>query len=229
MIIQYIEVKELFEEFNEVIAKAEDIVIFSRDIELQKKEREVLAKFIEKSEKLKNENKYRFSEPELNLILCLIISADTIKTELSMIICLKNGEMDAAWACLIQAQNLISIVACNHPISDGKYLNRYRSKLDSFEKLLFPRMMFASAGGIIKKTRCSICGLEYEDCEHLKGKMYFGELCVREIHEIDLEEVSMVENPASKLCRQLTTYRNGKTVDVLTLLEKTNGNNVKKC
>lgn len=224
MNIHFIEVKEILEEFNQVIAKAENIAIYSRDIELQKKEREKLSKFIKKAEKLIKENKEKYSEPELNLILCLILSAESIDSELSMIICLKNGEMDAAWASLIRAQKLISVVATNHPISDGNYLQGLLSKLDAFEKLLFPRMMFASTGGIIKKTRCNICGLEYENCEHLKGKMYKGELCVREIHEIDLEEVSLVENPADKLCRQLEVEYNGKMVDILTLKEKTTGN-----
>lgn len=225
MIIQFVEVKDLLEEFNAIIATAENIAIFTRDIELQKKEVENLTEFIKKSEKLKTENKKIFTEPELNLILCLIISADVIKSELSMIINLKNNEMDTAWACLISAQTSISIVASNHPFSNGEYLNWYLSKLEAYERFLFPKMMFASTGGIIKKTRCNICGLEYEECDHLKGKMYKGELCVCEIHEIDLEEVSMVKNPASKLCRQLSVERDGKMVDTLTLTEKTTGNN----
>ena len=226
MIIQFIEVKNLLEEFNKIITNSENIAIFTRDIELQKKEVDNLKNFIEKSEKLKTENKERFTEPELNLILCLIISADVIKSELSMVLSLKNNEMDAAWASLIYAQTSIPIVMRNHPFSNGEYLNGYLSKLDAYERFLFPKMMFSSYGGIIKKTRCNICGLEYEECEHLKGKMYNGELCVREIHEVDLEEVSLVENPASKLNRHLTVERNGKMVDILTLTKKTTGNNV---
>lgn len=218
MIIQFVEVKELFEEFNEKIAIAERIAIFSTDINLQTTQKETLNDFVEKANRIKNENKERFSNQELNLILCLIFSTNTIIAELSMVICLKNGDMDSAWASLIQAQTQISIVASNHPFSDGKYLNGYLQKLDAFEKLLFPKMSFASTGGIIKKTKCTICGLEYEDCEHIKGKMYKGELCVREIHEIELEEVSLVENPANKMCRQLSTVWNGKTVNVLTLI-----------
>lgn len=217
MMIMLNEVKELFEKFNDVIAHAQDIAIFTRDIELQKSEVAVLRRFIDKSEKLKDENKDKFSEPELNLILCFILSADTISKELSMIICLKNGQMDTAWTCLVQAQTQIAIVARNHPLNEERHWNGYLAKLDAFEKLLFPKMMFASTGGIFKKTCCSICKLEYEDCKHLKGKMYSGELCVREIHDMDIEEVSIVENPANKLCRQLGVPRNGKTVDVLTL------------
>lgn len=218
MIIQFIEVKELFDEFNDIIHKAERIAVFTTDINLQIAEKETLMNFIEKADKIKNENKERFSNPELNFILCLIFSTNAIIAELSMVICLKNGDMDSAWANLIQAQNQVSIVASNHPFSDGTYLNGYLQKLDAFEKILFPKMSFASTGGIIKKTRCTLCGLDYEDCEHIKGKMYKGELCVREIHEIELEEVSLVKNPANKLCRQLSTERDGKKVNVLTLI-----------
>lgn len=218
MIIQFIEVKELFEEFNDRISKAERIAVFTTDINLQITEKETLMDFVEKADKIKNENKERFSNQELNFILCLIFNTNAIIAELSMVICLKNGDMDSAWKNLIQAQNQISIVASNHPFSDGMYLNGYLQKLNAFEKILFPKMLFASTGGIIKKTRCTLCGLDYEDCEHIKGKMYKGELCVREIHEIELEEVSLVKNPANKLCRQLSTERDGKTVNVMTLI-----------
>lgn len=218
MIIQYLEVKNLFDEFNNVIERADRIAIFTRDIELQKDQVDKLSDFVEKATKLKNENKEKFSEPELNLILCLIISADAVKSEISMIISLKNNEMAIAWGHLVQAQNSVSIVARNHPISDGEYLNGYVSKLESFEKTLFPKMMFASTGGIIKKSICRICGTDYEECDHIKGKMYKGELCVREIHEMELEEVSLVENPANKLCRQLKVDFEGKNVDTFTLV-----------
>lgn len=221
MVLQSKEVKELFDEFNALISNSQNVAIFTRDIDLQNGELKILNNFIEKAEKLKKENREIYTESELNLILCLIISADTIKSELNMLINLKEGNMDAAWACLVRAQYQTAIVANNHPFSDGKYLHGYLSKLDAYEKILFPKMMFASTGGIIKETKCSICHKDYEECDHLKGKMYGGELCVREIHEIDLEEVSLVENPANKLCRIISTERNGKSVDILTLKEKT--------
>lgn len=49
-------------------------------------------------------------------------------------------------------------------------------------------------------------------------------MCVRMITEMELEEVSLVDIPANKQCRVLTTTYNGKTVDSLTLreVEKTN-------
>lgn len=224
MIIISPSVKGILDEFNILIHQSQDIAIFTRNIELQKQEQNNLNCFIEKANKLAKKNKKKISELELNLISCLIFSANAIKNELSMLVNLKEGEMSAAWNDLIRAQNEISIVACNHPFSDGKYLNGYLSRLDAYEKLIFPQMTYASVGGIIKESKCSICNKDYEECEHLKGKMYNGKLCVRKIHKLELEEVSIVENPANKLCRGLTIERDGKSVDVLTLLEKTKEN-----
>ena len=226
MIISNFEVKSLFDDFNKLIVKAEKIAVFTRNIELQNEQINKLSEFIENATKLKNQNKEKFSEPELNLILCLIISADAVKSEISMVISLKNNEMHIAWGHLVQAQNSVSIVARNHPMNDGEYLNGYVAKLNAFEKTLFPSFIFASTGGIIKKSICGICKSDYEECDHIKGTMYFGELCVREIHEMELEEVSLVKNPADKMCIQLSVDFEGKSVDPFTLVEKTTGNTV---
>ncbi|MFT3844747.1 MAG: hypothetical protein QM725_06830 [Lacibacter sp.] len=216
MIIQFIEVKELLEEFNQVVERSQNIAIYTRDIELQKSEIQTLTAFIEKSSSLKRTNKDKYSEAELNLILFIIYSTDAVKSELEMIVSLKENKMNFAWSSLVQAQTQISIAALNHPFNKD-YLNGYISRLEDYEKLLFPKMIFASTGYLIKKTKCTICELEYEDCNHLKGKFYKGELCVREIHEAELEEISLVENPANKLCRALSATFDGKEVDPFTL------------
>lgn len=227
MIIENVEIECLIEEFNRVISKSEDIAIFTRDIDLQKEEKETLNAFIQKTETIRKSKTKNYSEPELNLILCMIISVETLLNEISMLINLKEGNMDAAWEHLIIAQNKTSIVACNHPLNSENNLKGYLARLDAYEKVIFPKMMFASIGGIIRETKCSICKDDYEECDHIKGKMHNGELCVREIHKIELEEVSIVEKPANKLCRITTIERNGKNVDVLTLKE-INKDNSKK-
>jgi hypothetical protein len=226
MIIQFLEIKELLDEFNDIAANAQYLAFFTRSIELQKKEVEKINFFTERATELKNSNKGRFSEPELNLILFFIIYIEAIKSELIFLISLKEGQMDVAWERLIHAQTQVSIASSNNPFNKED-LNNYTLRLDAYEKLLFPRMVFHSVGGIIRKAKCSICGSEYDDCHHLKGKMYKGELCVREIHEMDLEEVSTVDNPANKLCRCLSIQENGIEIDWLTLKEKTLSDKIK--
>lgn len=214
MIIINIEVKNIFEEFDVIAENAQNIAIFTRDIELQKNEVLTINLFIEKIDSLLL--KTGLIEEELNLLLFLKFTIESVLLEIQMIICLKENKIDLAWSALIQAQGQISIATKNHPFNPSN-LDGFINRLNLYEKLLFPKMMFASVGGIIKKTKCTICELEYEECEHMKGKFYSGKLCLREIQEMELEEASIVENPASKMNRILTTTHNGKTVDVFTL------------
>jgi len=59
-----------------------------------------------------------------------------------------------------------------------------------------------SPGIIIKRACCSICqtkvGVRWP-CGHISGEIYGGELCVQDIKEWEVTEVSMVERPASLL------------------------------
>ena len=74
---------------------------------------------------------------------------------------------------------------------------------------------------LLKKV--TICNENYNKCNHIKGKLYNGELCARET-EMELEEISFVDTPANKLCKILKITHNGKTVDILTLREEKSTN-----
>jgi len=136
-----------------------------------------------------------------------------------MLINIKEDRMDEAWGNLVNAQDIYGTVVRNY-LFEFETANGYVERLEAYEKLLFPKMFFASVGGIIKKSNCSICKEPYSKCEHIKGRLYNGELCVREITEMELEEGSLVDVPANKHCRMLTTTYDGKTVDLLTLREE---------
>lgn len=60
-----------------------------------------------------------------------------------------------------------------------------------------------SVGVVIKARLCSICGNDPEDCEHIKGLHYEGQLCVHQLTELDLQEVSLVARPAQPDARIL--------------------------
>jgi hypothetical protein len=53
-----------------------------------------------------------------------------------------------------------------------------------------------SPGYIIRKAECSVCGLDPEDCHHIRGRIYDGVRCHRRLVELDLLEVSFVGRPA---------------------------------
>jgi len=136
-----------------------------------------------------------------------------------MLVNIKEDKMSEAWGNLVNAQVTYGTVVRNYPFK-FETENGYVERLEMYEKLLFPKMFFSSVGGIIKKSNCSICKEPYSKCEHIKGRLYNGELCSREITEMKIEEASLVDIPANKHCRMLTTSYDGKTVDLLTLLEE---------
>lgn len=49
---------------------------------------------------------------------------------------------------------------------------------------------------IVRSAECSICRLDPEDCAHVTGRTYGGEICHRIITRADLIEVSLVGRPA---------------------------------
>jgi hypothetical protein len=211
-----ITINEIIIEFNKIIAVAQNKSIFARGIEIQKEEIEFLEEYNNKLGLLKKSFVENQLEYESNLIFCFEESVRTIQLELTMIVNLKEDKMDIAWDNLVDAQVSASTVVSNHP--NGQDLEGYLDKLRSYEIILFPKMMFASIGGIVKKSECSICNDSYGKCNHIKGKLYMGEMCCRVITEMVAEEFSIVENPANKHCRGLTldTDESGE-VDVLTL------------
>jgi len=113
-----------------------------------------------------------------------------------MIVNIKQDKMGEAWSNLVNAQVTYGTVVRNYPF-EVETANGYVERLEAYEKLLFPKMFFSSVGGIIKQRNCSICKETYSKCSHIKGRLYNGELCVREITEMELEEVSFVDIPAS--------------------------------
>jgi hypothetical protein len=208
---------ELLTEFNSLIQVSQNKAIFTRGIEIQKEEMEGLNNYLNdlQNRKLKYISEER--EQDANFVLYLEMSTKTIYKELSMLINLKEDRMANAWNDLIEAQILIGNVFRNHPLNADS-LKGYIQRLGVYEKLLFPQMTFSSVGGIIKKSECSICGADYDFCDHIKGNFYMGELCCRIIIEMELEEVSIVENPANKGCRALSIQdKNGVYVDIMTL------------
>lgn len=208
---------ELIEEFNEKIHATQKKAIFTRNIEIQKSECELLRLWQEDLEKTKIEYIAESREEESNFILLLICSIETIKQELCMLIQLKQGNMANAWDALITAQNLTQTVARNHPV-DGSYLSGYSERLHHYETILFPEMVFSSIGGIVEESECSICKGPYGECDHIKGYFYMGQVCSNIISRMNLKEVSIVENPANKHCRMMyVTDKNGDKIDLLTL------------
>ena len=186
-------------EFNEAVKETEVFLSIARASELQQAALEALEQLIPKIAKEKARAVKDKNEDYANMLLGCECVAAALIAELKMWILLKQEEPDAAWDQLVSAQNASSAAARAH---DGfSHLAIYHQRLESIEQLVFPSQVFLSVGIIVKRLECSICGCEYEDCEHLIGKPYMGQFCSVIIHKAELEEVSIVEKPADKRCR----------------------------
>ena len=208
--------KLLINDFNEAAAKAQKKAFITIGIEIQKEEIKSLERYRKELLNLKEDFKKQQLENEANLIYCIENSLSALQYELQMLVNIKEDKMSEAWGNLVNAQVIYGTVVSNSPFDLG---TGYLERLAAYEKLLFPNLFFQSAGGIIKKSHCSICNEKYGKCSHLKGKLYNGELCCRIVSEIELEEVSFVDNPADKHCRILTIEIDEKKIDIMTLRE----------
>lgn len=214
----------LIKVFNEIAAIAQRKAYITVGIEIQKEEIQTLKTYQDELNELKKEFIKMNLDNEANLVYCINSSLLALQYELQMLVNIKEDKMDEAWGNLVNAQVTYGTVARNYPFQ-FQASNGYMERLASYEKLLFPDLYFQSAGGLIRKSHCSICGESFSKCDHIKGKLYMGELCCRIITEMDLEEVSFVENPANKHCRVLTIESGGKTMDILTLREQSTSAN----
>jgi len=57
-----------------------------------------------------------------------------------------------------------------------------------------------SISGVVRESQCSICNADYAECNHIAGLDYEGSVCVNAIKNVDLFEVSVVEEPVNQHC-----------------------------
>lgn len=82
----------------------------------------------------------------------------------------------------------------------GKSVKFFEGQLLSLEKI-YPYKLFSSMGFIVEHYECSICGLDMDgdDCMHLKGELYAGEMALAVAKEIKgIDHIAFVEKPKNK-------------------------------
>lgn len=189
------------DEFYRIVSECEPFLYAARAREFQIEAIEQLEALKASTSALKAQVIVDEDEDSANQLLSLEETLNGLIYELKMWVAFKDDDPHAAWTALVESQGAIRTAMQAHNISG--HLENWVKRLYAIEHLLFPPQMFFSAGTIVKRSTCSICGQEYGDCEHVKGRAYMGEMCCREIQEFDLNEVSVVENPANKHCRVL--------------------------
>ena len=117
---------------------------------------------------------------------------------------MKRRHFFGAWISLERCENILANLE-RHIDLDVSDADAYRlvhiGKSTSQFQRLYPYSRFFSAGFVVQKVSCSICGQELslrESCGHIVGEIYGGELCGRVVEKADLLEVSLVESPRFK-------------------------------
>ena len=187
------------EEFNIAIREAEVFLSITRCSKLQRNEIESLREFQSNVFDMKSKAIAENNEKLANMLLGYECVVDTLLAELEMWILLKQDDPDKAWDKLVAAQ--ASSIGAVRAHEGFNHLIRHYQRLEAIEQLVFPSQVFICSGMIVRHQECSICGGEYEDCEHLKGKPYMGEFCRVIVRDAVIDHAAIVENPANKRCR----------------------------
>lgn len=138
---------------------------------------------------------------------------------------LKEKQYEAAWNVFEQIEIEMKFLKNNYDYSKEDYnLSFIESVVKNYIKL-FPYEYFGSREAIIKSKRCSICGKKISlrsRCEHKIGKLYMGEICLREITEFEFLAMAIVKNPLDKytvLHIEGCEYNYGMLEDLMKYLE----------
>ncbi|WP_061215354.1 SEC-C metal-binding domain-containing protein [Syntrophomonas wolfei] len=115
---------------------------------------------------------------------------------------LKEKRYKSSWDKLQDCIDLAKMVGSYIEIENRLEISKVLHLLSSYETL-YPYSVFASSEYIISKSHCSICGQSMLSlsCQHIKGKLYWGEVAVEMIDEIKtFQAVALVSHPEDKRC-----------------------------
>lgn len=190
----------LIDDLNEAISELELYNYITRDNDLQKTACQELETLLKHIKDRKQEATESLDENMANILLGYECAVAFISASISMWILLKEGKPDDAWGRLVEAQQLVADAVRAHP--GFAHMEVHGQRLRAIEDLIFPSQNFLSVGIIVRKRLCSICGVQYGECNHLVGRPYMGQFCRTIVTEIDhVDHVALVSEPANKNAR----------------------------
>ncbi len=84
-------------------------------------------------------------------------------------------------------------------------------------QVIFPYRLFGSSELLKKKKKCSVCDKEISirnNCGHIVGEIYNGEMCHRIVTDVEVLGISLVENPGNKFSVMfMTDEKTGEQID----------------
>jgi hypothetical protein len=128
---------------------------------------------------------------------------------------MKNGEFYKAWCTLEQCEIGLMNLSAHYPIDnlyDLKHIGDYVERFQS----LFPYKVFFSPEMVEKEKKCNICGKKVtprNPCGHHVGEIYNGELCIREVTQVEFLGLAFVSSPVQKYSVPFLSNEDGNEVD----------------
>lgn len=169
------------------------------DIACLQEQADLINEWLESSKKLGNGNVSNYLWALKSIILIK-------KKYIESFLLIKNKEYIKAWGLLAALELDIQFLEQNKEElieeTQKRSLIFYKNAVKNWQ-ILFPYKLFFSIGFLVSKNSCSICGKQItprNKCEHKKGKLYNGELCMHIGEMSELREVSLVTNPMDKNC-----------------------------
>jgi len=196
--------------FSQTISECQKFLYIARAEEYQIQSIEKLHQLDNEVKSLKKMAIEQQDEDSANTLLSVEYLVKTLIGELKMWLELKNGKPDKAWNHLVEAQiNLQD--SCQVDNLPNISCEGYMNKLLILEKILFPAQIFASPGYVAEDCECSICGKDYNECDHITGKAYMGEMCYTILRNVRFVEFSIVDEPSDKHAR-ITEFSDGDVI-----------------
>jgi hypothetical protein len=196
------------EGFNAILKKASNLLFMARDAGLQHDALIDLQGLDHRAEALKQDAIAASEEALANLLLGFQCAADSFAEEIQMWLSMKDGDPERAWVHLVAAQEAAAAVIRTRA-NFGEDGDR-STRLLVIEKLLFPPQLFMSIGALVSGADCSICGEDYEDCDHIAGEPHWGRFCAMIPRQIEPDHTALVRDPADKRCRVAFFSDNGQ-------------------
>jgi len=191
--------EQILIEYTQIIQDAETVSFVPRASELQEQAVADLTRYLDKLASTKAGYVKAGNEECANACLALECMVSALRAELQMWLCLKTDRSEEAWNHLINAEDYAAAAVRAHRI--GQLAERRLPLYEVIERFIFPPQAFTSAGYIAVRRHCSICGKQYDECEHVGGRPYLGVFCSAIVEQLDLKEISYVTEPADKRCR----------------------------
>jgi hypothetical protein len=174
---------------------------------LQTQERDRQHALIEKLEKYRQQAIEIRNENQANAAFIYLHIVAALLHHLQLWLLLKADQMEEAWDELVEAQNCLQ---CVLRFIQDDLLQHWNMDLLAAEKLLFPPQQFVSTSDYFNYATCSICGKVYGECSHVAGRLYMGQMCSTQIHDVcGVNHVALVDHPRDKGCRLVKVKRDG--------------------